>query len=151
MPYDVLDTTRELIEQAARLPKKTTPAGQINCQITVTNDCPEDWGVVILVGGCRFFFTDDTDYTDGPKTLDLASGESATFTCDKAEGCVHQFFLALSVKAGDEPAQSLTAQECAPDGECLLRDAVVLGVKQSVAADVLASKDLYSLLELERG
>jgi len=151
MPYDVLDTTRELIEQAARLPKKTTPDSQINCQITVINACPPAWGVVILVGGCRFFFADDTDSTDGPTALDLHSGESATFICDRPEECVHQFFLALSVKAGDEPAQSLTEQDSVPEGECLLHETVVLGVKQSVAADALARKDVHNLLELRRG
>jgi hypothetical protein len=38
MPYDVLDTTRELIERAGRLRKRTTSF----CQITVTNTCPAE-------------------------------------------------------------------------------------------------------------
>jgi len=75
-----------------------------------------------LVGGCKFFFSDDTEYTDGPKALDLRSGESATFITNKPEECVHQFFLALSVKAGDEPAQSLTEQDGVPEGQCLLHE-----------------------------
>ncbi len=147
MPYDVLDTTRELIEQAGRRRKKATPY----CQITVANACPVEWGVVVLVGGCKFFFGDDTDYIDGPKALDLHSGESATFVTDRPEECVHQFFLALSVKVGDEPAQSLIEEGSVPDGECLLHETIVLGVKQSVAADAFARKDLYSLLRLRRG
>jgi hypothetical protein len=146
MPYDVLDTTRELIERAGRLHRRTTSF----CQITVTNACPTEWGVVILVGGCKFFFSDDTEYTDGPKALDLRSGESATFITNKPEECVHQFFLALSVKAGDEPAQSLTKQEGVPEGQCLLHESITLGPKQRVAADALARREIYSLLELRR-
>ena len=146
MPYDVMDTTRELIERAGRLHKRATSF----CQITVTNACPPEWGVIILVGGCKFFFSDDTDQSDGPKNLDLRSGESATFITDRPEECVHQFFLALSVKAGDEPAQSLTKQEGVPEGQCLLHETVILRPKQHVAADALARRDLYSLLELRR-
>lgn len=82
--------------------------------------------------------------------MDLRSGESATFITNKPEECVHQFFLALSVKAGDEPAQSLTEQEGVPEGQCLLHEAITLGPKQRVAADALARREIYSLLELRR-
>ena len=147
MPYDVLDTTRELIERAGRLRKRSTAF----CQITVTNACPPEWGVVILVGGCKFFFSDDSDYTDGPKALDLRSGESATFVSNRPEDCVHQFFLALSVKAGDEPAQALTDQHGVPDGHCVLHETLAVGPKRHVTSEALARRDIYSLIELRRG
>lgn len=146
MPYDVLDTTRELIERAGRTPKKSSSF----CQVTVTNACPPEWGVVVQVGGCKFFFSDDSDYTDGPKALDLRAGESATFVTSRPEECVHQYFMALSVKAGDEPAQPLTVEESVPAGQCLLHEAVTLGPKQRVPSDALARRDVYSMLELRR-
>jgi len=147
MPYDVLDTTRELIERAGRVRRTTTSF----CQITVTNACPAEWGVVILVGGCKFFFNDDTEYTDGPKAVDLRAGESAVFMTNRPEECVHQFFLALSVKAGDEPAQSLIEQDGVPEGQCLLHETITLGPKRRAAADALGRRDIYSLIELRRG
>lgn len=150
MPYDVLDTTRELIERAER--KRAQTAQPVSyCQITVTNACPAEWGVVILVGGCKFFFSDGTDDTDGPKTIDLQAGQSATFACDLPESCVHQFFLALSVKAGDAPAQPMIEQDGVPDGECLLHQTITLVPKRRVAADALARRDLASMIELRRG
>ena len=149
MPYDVLDSTRELIERAER--KYAQVAQPLSfCQITVTNACPAEWGVIVLVAGCKFFFSDGTEYTDGPRTLDLAAGQSATFVSNRPESCVHQFFLALSVKAGDEPAQAMTEQDGVPDGQCVLHESVTLLPKRRVSTDVLARRDIAGMIELRR-
>jgi hypothetical protein len=147
MPYDALDITRDLIDRAERVRARETSY----CQITVTNECPADWGVVIVVGGCKFFYSDASDYSHAPKEIDLLAGQSAVFITDKPAGCVHQFFLALSVKAGDEPARPMTYQDGVPEGECLLHETITLGPKQRVAAEALNRRDVFSLIELRRG
>lgn len=117
-------------------------------QITLLNNCPPKWNVVILVAGIKFFYSDGTDYTDGPRSVMLSSGQSATFMSNDPEGCVQNYFVAMTVKAGNEEPKNMTYQDGVGPDECLLHTTLVLGPK-NVRAKGSRTSRVSDLLELK--
>jgi hypothetical protein len=101
------------------------------CQITLANNCPSGWRVVIIAAGVKFFYDDGSDTTDGPRSVMLQSGQTATFV-GKSAGCVQQFVLAMTVKAGDEDPQTMTYQDGVDPQHCLTHMTVALGPKSMI-------------------
>jgi hypothetical protein len=58
------------------------------CEFVLKNAKPPDWKLVITQGGAKFFYSDGTDYTDGPKPLSLQSGDSYSFYSNDDKKCV---------------------------------------------------------------
>ena len=61
------------------------------CVVTFKNDCPREWGVVIVQVGAKFFYQ-DTDGTIirewyGTKNTDIRVGQSDTFSSDDSRLC----------------------------------------------------------------
>ena len=103
------------------------------CQITMVNNTPADWGAVIVAAGCKFFYSDGTDYIDGPIGMSVGSGGAYTFVSDKPDGCVQGFTLAATVSVPNQGDQTVTASDsCTPD-ECILHETEVLGQQATVA------------------
>jgi hypothetical protein len=139
--------TRDLVEKLQD--KQFQPSGKTVaglCYVTLTNQCPPEWGVVIVSGGVKFFNDDGTDYTDGPKPLNVPSGHSTTFVSKDPNKCVHQYFLAINVRVGNEQ-QSMTHQDGVEPGECMLHVTLTLGPTKSVRKDFL-KKDKGNLIEV---
>jgi hypothetical protein len=102
------------------------PRDSYTCEITVENDCPSDWDVNIIAAGCKFFYSDGTDYTDPARQIDLHSGGTATFISNSSTKCVMQFVLAMTVQARSDPAQNMVYQDGAAAGQCLLHETRLL-------------------------
>lgn len=117
------------------------------CTIILVNGCPPEWRVVILSGGVKFFYRDGTDHIDGPRPLNLGSGQSAAFFSNDANKCVHQFFLAMNVKAGDEDPITMTHQDGVEAGKCLLRMTITLGPKRVLSEVEIGKEGGIGLLE----
>jgi hypothetical protein len=121
------------------------------CEFVLANDCPSSWGVVIVAGGVRFFNSDGTDFTDGPKQINLTSGNSYSFHSADPEKCVKQNFLAMTVYVPGEGAQNMTWQgPFAGEGECWIRDGVILGPANSIRKDQLGARGRHVTLQLRR-
>jgi hypothetical protein len=133
------------------LSKKLGKGPQIlngQAQITLLNNTPPAWKVTIVAGGVKFFYSDNSDYTDGPRSLGLGAGGSATFISNDASKCVKQFFLAMTVVAEGQAPANMTFQDGVGPGECLLHETVVLGPKSAVSEKDLRDPSLYSRLVL---
>jgi hypothetical protein len=104
------------------------------CTFIIANNTPPEWRVRITDGGCKFFYSDGTDDTDGPRNLMLDSGMSANFYSQDSTKCVKQCFLAINVSVPDEGTQPMTyTSEMAPKDQCWTQNGVELGQKLSVA------------------
>lgn len=143
---DLTEHSKELIAGVETLAKT---AGY-TAQVTVINNCPSSWGIVIAAAGVKFFYRDGTDYTDGPRVINLSSGQSATFTSNDSNKCVYQFFLAMTVTAPNQPPQNMTEQDGVPDGQCLVHESVTLGPKSNSVATGTKIR-LADILKLSKG
>ncbi|HTV54285.1 MAG TPA: hypothetical protein VMI06_05155 [Terriglobia bacterium] len=149
MAADLTTASEKLLKDLNSL--KPRSRDSYTCQITLINNCPSDWDVTILAAGVKFFYRDNTDYTDGPRNIDLRTGGSATFVSNSSEECTAQFFLAMTVQAGSEPPQNMTYQNGVPQDQCLLHESVILGPKSSVSESAhKAKKSIVDFLELRR-
>jgi len=126
MSSDVI--ANDLVKLVEELANRSL-AGGSQAQITLINNCPSSWNVTIVSAGVKFFYRDGSDYTDGPRTINLTSGQSATFVSNDPEQCVYQFFLAMVVYIPKEGTKTLTFQDGVPEGECLIHESVILGPK----------------------
>ena len=124
------DLAAKAAELTSGLKQLAQAAGYV-AQVTIINNCPPAWGVVIAAGGVKFFYRDGSDYTDGPRAINLSSGQSATFTSNDPNKCVGQFFAAMTVVVPNEPAQNMTNQDGVPEGQCLIHESVILGPKSA--------------------
>ena len=145
-PAPALDV-KDLLEQLQKL--QAPKAGA--CQITVINGTPPDWGVVIVAGGTKFFYRDGSDYTDGPRPLNVGAGQSATFVSNDPAKCVFQFFNAINVAIPGQPQQTFTSQDGVGPGECLYHESLTLGPKPTIAESSLKSRDLRDFIKVEIG
>ncbi|MBK9374272.1 MAG: hypothetical protein IPN03_11215 [Holophagales bacterium] len=138
----------ELVAGVERL-AQAAPTGY-QAQITLINNCPSSWGVVIVSAGVKFFYRSGADYTDGPRNVHLSSGQSATFVSNDPNQCVFQYFLAAVVTVPNEPPKTLTNQDGVGPGECVVHCSLVLGPKQSVGEATLAALGLLHRVELSK-
>jgi hypothetical protein len=118
------------------------------CEFVLRNSTPSNWRVRITEGGCKFFYSDGTSDIDGPKNLNLDSGDSYSFYSGDSTKCVKQCFLAITVNVPGEDDQTLTyTSEMAPDGECWLRNGVELGQKSAISEKDLSAKGISNRME----
>lgn len=120
------------------------------CQITLANNTPSSWGVTIVAAGVKFFYRNGTEYTDGPRNINLGSGGTATFISDDPDGCVFGIFVAMTVHVQGEGTQNMTYQDGVPDGECLLHMTVALGPASSVSEATLKDKSIHKRLSISK-
>ena len=146
MPPKTIDADSLLAQLETLRPAQAARGYQ--CQITLINNCPPAWGVVIVAAGVKFFYRDGSDYTDGPRNVNLSSGQSATFVSDDAQKCVYQYFLAMTVTVPGEGAQNMTNQGSAGEGECLIHTSVTLGPKSAIAQNDLKRGSIIDVLTL---
>lgn len=110
-------------------------------QITLLNNTPSDWDAIVIAAGVKFFYQDGTDFTDGPREVNLSAGATATFMSNKPNGCVQGFALAATVQVGNESPQNITFADTTKPDECLIHETVALGPKSVVRqADELRSR-----------
>jgi hypothetical protein len=120
------------------------------CAFVLCNDTPEDWDVVVVEGGAKFFYSDSTDDTDGPKPLNLPTGACYSFFSGDSSKCVKQVFLAINVTVPGEGPQTMTYQtEMAPDGQCWVQQGVTLGQTDSINEAQIGPRSLTRLLSLQ--
>ena len=104
------------------------------CTFYVQNNCPSGWGVVIAAAGVNFYYKDGSSETDGPRPVQLSSGQVASFHSAKPAGCVKHCYLAMTVVVPGEGAkQMFFTSEDAGEGQCYLQDGIQLGPKSLVA------------------
>jgi hypothetical protein len=138
------DKIRDLVEKL-----RPKPLNGI-CEFVLKNGTPPEWGVVITQGGAKFFYSDGTDYTDGPKSLNLRSGDSYSFYSDDASKCVKQVFLAINVYVpgeGEQTEQGST--EMAEEGKCWTRLGLELGKRDIISEDEIGHGTIGQTLILE--
>src|SRR5215469_4473928 len=136
----------EDLVQAVRKVRRRTFNGV--CQITLLNGCPADWNVVIVAAGVKFFYAQGGDFTDGPRDVNLYSGQSATFVSGDPAECVQGYALAATVATPDG-AQNMPYTDSAPQGQCLIHETVTLGPQRSVP--VSDKRNIGSVLEIRKG
>lgn len=108
------------------------------CRFYLKNDCPQGWGVTIAVAGVNFYYKDGSSETDGPRAVQLTSGQSAVFASSKPAGCVKRSFLAMTVVVDGEGSQNMThMSDDAGSNECYLQDGIILGPTNRVQEDQL--------------
>lgn len=144
------EATAPLVGSVESSAKAAAKAAGYQCQITIVNNCPPSWGVVIVSAGVKFFYRDGTDYTDGPRNINLGSGGTATFVSNDASKCVYQYFLAMVVQVPNQGSQTFTDQGGVEEGKCLIHTSVTLGPKESVAAAQLSTVKLTDLLQITK-
>jgi hypothetical protein len=120
------------------------------CVFVLQNKTPPEWNVVINSAGVKFFYTDGGDYTDGPRTINLGTGNNTSFFSNDPSKCVKQIFLACVVSAGSEAPVTMTWQDGAPPGQCLIKDSAALGPKSSVDEREIGKFSTRGFLELKR-
>ena len=123
------------------------------CTFYVQNNCPSGWGVVIAAAGVNFYYKDGTSETDGPRPVQLSSGQVASFHSTKPAGCVKHCYLAMTVVIPGEGAKQMTfTSEDAGEGQCYLQDGIQLGPKSLVAETALSrSVDALTIKPLVLG
>lgn len=107
---------------------KAPPTGSI-CTLFIKNNCPTDWGVVIIEGGARFWNRDGTDYSTGAIPLNLPAGAQDQLRSIDANKCVLTVLGACKVTIPGKPEQVLTAQSNAGADECAIGINMVIGPK----------------------
>jgi hypothetical protein len=113
------------------------------CTFYLQNNCPSAWGVVIASAGVNFYYKDGTSETDGPRPVQLSSGQVASFRSTKPAGCVKRSFLAMTVVIPGEGAKQMThSSEDAGEGQCFLQDGIQLGPKSTVAETDLGASGI---------
>lgn len=143
---DMTEAARELI---SGVEKRATASGYV-AQITIINNCPPAWGVVINSAGVKFFYRDGSDYTDGPRTINLSSGQSATFTSNDGNQCVFQFFAAMVVTIPNEGSKTFTNQDAAAEGQCLVHESVILGPQNNTVSSSAIGREISAVLKLSK-
>lgn len=117
-----------------------------NCQVTIINATPSSWKVTIVSAGVKFFYRDGTDYIDGPRNINLSSGQSATFISDDPDACVFGELTAITVDVEGEGTQTFTdSYQVEEDDECLLHYSLTLGPAATAKADVLGKLNVKEL------
>lgn len=118
--------------------------------VDLCNKTPANWGVTIVAAGVKFFYSDGTDYIDGPRNINLGAGGCANFQSNDNLKCVKQFLLAATVDVPNEGPANMTYQDGVGQGECLLHDGVDLGPKNVMSEqDRKGAQGNSSLLELK--
>ena len=117
----------------------TTTTSQGNCQITLHNNTPAHWGVLIIKAGVKFFYRDGSDYTDGPRDVSLTTGQTATFISDDPKKCVFGFFVGMVVhtRGEREPATFTFQDQVEKPDECLIHETVALAPEKSVSVTTI--------------
>jgi hypothetical protein len=121
--------------------------GQL-CRVILRNACPPEWNLLIIAGGCKFFYRDGTEYQDGPHALKLASGQETSFSSNDPSKCVGSEMTVCTVKVPDQPAQNLAGSGDCPANECLLGITHTVAPKRSISKDALKKGKLTDLCEI---
>src|SRR3981081_3179946 len=144
----MLDLKERLAKAKTESPKPRLLNGV--CAFVLSNETPAEWNVTVIEGGAKFFNSDGTHYTDGPKAMNVPTGSSYTFVSADASKCVKQIFLAINVSVPGEAPQTMVYQtEMAPDGQCWISQGVTLGQANAVAEGELTSSRRMPLLTLK--
>lgn len=121
------------------------------CEFEIENGTPSGWQATILEVGVKFFYRDGTDDTDGPRRVNLQSGQKASFFSKKADQCVFQVFAAIKVHVQGEPNDATyTYRDDAGTGQCFIKVPVRLGPKNSVAETALADGKWDAIFEVTK-
>ena len=98
------------------------------CDVKITNGTPPEWNATIIEVGAKFFYRDGSDFTDGPKSVNLGVNDSVILSSDDPSRCVHGVYVLVRVHIpGDDP-QLFPHTEQAEKG-CLLHVPLTLGKK----------------------
>lgn len=116
------------------------------CQITISNNCPAGWGVVIIAAGVRYFYVDQSSSIDGPRPVLLSAGQTATFMSQNK--CVQSFTAALTARIPGEGDKNFTSSDSAPQNQCLLHTTVALGPKSTISVDEFNAASRSLMIEL---
>jgi hypothetical protein len=93
------------------------PTGSI-CTVYVKNKCPQDWGIVIIEAGARFFNRDGTDFFTGTIPMNLPSGAQDQLSSNDPAKCVLTVIGAVKITEPGQPEQILTATSNSRPNEC---------------------------------
>jgi hypothetical protein len=118
------------------------------CKITLVNRTPLEWNVKIAAAGLRFIFADEGGYTDGPRGVELRSGDTAAFTSNKPSGCVSAYVLALSAEIPGEGIKNYTYPYAEEPGMCVTHHTVSLGPISALSEEDIKKIGLSTRLEL---
>lgn len=117
------------------------------CQITILNGTPPDWRVSIAAAGIKFFYSDGTDYTDGPRPINLGPNQTATFQSNKSNGCVVGYFAAVTIVV-DGQSDTKTDNYTEEPNKCLAHATIRLGPATSSVSEVDLGKPLTKSLSM---
>lgn len=109
-------------------------AGSI-CTVFVKNNCPPDWGIVIIEAGARFFNKDGTDYFTGAMPVNLPSGAQDQLRSIDANKCVLTVLGAVKITQPGQSEQIVTATGSVGPNECSIGINFILGPKYFVLND----------------
>ena len=118
------------------------------CQVTITNETPPEWGVRIGEMGVKFFYRDGTDYTDGPRMINIESGKSAIFRSHDRNRCVHGVFVVARVHIPNEkPEEFIYTYQEVDEKKCIVHLPLTFGEKTSVSQDIIDSDSILGYFE----
>jgi hypothetical protein len=109
------------------------------CKIVVVNNTQPQWNVAILAMGCKFFFTDGTDFQDGPVAGNWGANADYSLSTNDPTKCVKGIFLTIAAQAAGQPPQSYPASK--EYNGCLTFWQVSFGAVSAVTAMVEADDE----------
>lgn len=121
------------------------------CEFELENATPSGWQATILEAGVKFFYRDGTDDTDGPRRINLQSGQKASFFSRQSSKCVYQVFAVIKVHVQGEPNDATyTYRDDAGANQCFMKVPVRLGPKNVVAEADLSSGKWDAVFEVTK-
>ncbi|MEO9903964.1 hypothetical protein [Nisaea sp.] len=108
-------------------------------KLVLTNNAPAKWNTMIVAAGVKFFFRDGTNFTDGPRELQLPTGDRTVFSGNDPRGCVFQYVVATLVIVDDDIPEIITYRDGMAPGQCMQRATISLQLPTTISESSLAS------------
>lgn len=119
------------------------------CRVIIINATPQDWGAVITIVGSKFFYTDNTNWTQGGVQVHLVTGQQTTLTSNEPSKCVYQAqtFIQVNFPDGSNTILQAVSNRDSPTS-CLVEAKLTLKPKSSVPEEALKNLRLADLVEM---
>lgn len=105
---------------------------------------------MIASAGVKFFYSDGTDYTDGPRNVNIPEGGNAAFYSDDGAKCVKQWYCVMVATAPNYKPYTFETRDAANEGECIISAVTGLDPKLTISEVSLGDSSLESYLQVSK-
>lgn len=119
------------------------------CIVQIVNECKPEWNVNIVAVGCKFFFSDGTDFQDGPIQVNVSAGGDTSLRTNDPTKCVIKVFITITAQQSGQSPQNYAGQKDPPPGQCLYEFQARFGAVASLTnQSALEDKNVESSVKL---